>query len=51
MLPQAVKASQTVTPEGDLILPELIDGVRVKEVRSVVARSGVVTEAWRAEWL
>jgi dTDP-4-dehydrorhamnose 3,5-epimerase len=51
MLPQAVKASQTVTAEGDLILPELIDGVRVKEVRSVVARNGVVTEAWRAEWL
>lgn len=29
---------------------DIIDGLRFKEVRHVVARNGVVTELWRPDW-
>jgi dTDP-4-dehydrorhamnose 3,5-epimerase len=51
VLADAQKSPQTVTPDGDLVLPDLIAGLRFKDVRSVVARNGVVTELWRPEWL
>lgn len=51
MLPGAKKSRQTITAQGDLVLPDLIAGIQLKDVRSVVARSGIVTELWRPEWL
>lgn len=51
MLSGAKKAAQTMTPEGDLVLPELIAGIRLKDGCNVVARNGIVTELWRSEWL
>ena len=51
MVANAQKAKQTITAEGRLVIPDLIDGVRLKEVQNVVARNGVVTELWRPEWL
>jgi dTDP-4-dehydrorhamnose 3,5-epimerase len=51
MLAEAQKTGVTVTAEGDLIRPDLIAGLRFKEVRNVITRSGVVTELWRPEWL
>ena len=51
MLPNAKKSLQTVRPDGDLFLPDLIAGLRLKVATNVVARNGVVTELWRPEWL
>ena len=51
MLPGSRKSPQTITPAGELIIPDLIAGLRLKDVRNVVARSGLVTELWRSEWL
>ena len=50
MLEGAQKASQTVTADGDLVRTGLIDGLKFKDVRNVLARNGVVTELWRPEW-
>lgn len=50
MLPTARKSPQTVTPEGELILPDLIDGLRLKTVQNIATRNGVLTELWRPEW-
>jgi len=47
----ATKSPQTSTPQGNLVRADLIAGIRLNEVRNVAARSGVVTELWRAEWL
>lgn len=51
MLTKAQKSTVTVTAEGELIRPNLIAGLRFKEVRNIITRSGVVTELWRPEWL
>jgi dTDP-4-dehydrorhamnose 3,5-epimerase len=51
MLAEAKKSRQTVTADGDLVLPDLVEGVRMKEIRNIVARTGVLTELWRPEWL
>lgn len=51
MLVAAQKSPPTVTQDGELILPELIAGLRLKQVQNVLARNGVVTELWRPEWL
>jgi dTDP-4-dehydrorhamnose 3,5-epimerase len=51
MLPAARKSPRTVTPAGELILPDLLDGLQLKTVQNVLARNGVVTELWRPEWL
>src|SRR5271156_6463948 len=51
MLAAAQKSPRTVTEDGELILPELIAGLRLKTVQNVLARNGVVTELWRPEWL
>ena len=51
MLPAAQKSPRTVTQGGEPILPELIAGLRLKQVQNVLARNGVVTELWRPEWL
>lgn len=51
MVPEAKKSPQTVTAQGELLRPDLIEGLVFKDVRSVVAGSGVVTELWRPEWL
>jgi len=48
-LPGATRDRQSVTRDWEPQL-ELIDGVTVKEVRSVVKDNGYVTELWRDEW-
>lgn len=50
MLNDAERAQQTITADGEMVRHGLIDGLRFKEVRNVVARNGVVTELWRPEW-
>lgn len=51
MIPEAQKTVQTVTSDGQLVLPRPIAGLRFHDVRPVPTRSGVVTELWRPEWL
>lgn len=50
MLQDTQRARPTITADGDMIRENVIDGMRFKEVRHVVARNGVVTELWRPEW-
>src|ERR1041384_6704788 len=45
-----VRDSQTVTSDWLPVHPIPIDGVAVKDIRSVPASSGVLTEIWRSEW-
>lgn len=49
MLPGAEKDPPRITPDWEL-RHGLIAGVRVKEVRNVVARNGVTTEIYRTDW-
>ena len=51
MLPNATKSKPTVTPTGEMMRSEGIEGLTFTDVRSVVSHSGVVTELWRPEWL
>ena len=46
----AEKSRQTVTPDGQMVRSNFIEGVVLKDGRNVVAQSGVVTELWRPEW-
>ena len=41
---------QTVTREGDPAGEELIDGVRVRECKNVLTRSGTLLEVFRSDW-
>ena len=49
MLPGAIRDAAQITPEGD-VRRNLIDGVRLREVRNVVTRNGVTTEIYRYDW-
>src|SRR5690349_1361247 len=46
----ATQDGQSVTPEWDLIACLPIDGVSVKDVRSVIKSNGLVTEVFRTDW-
>ena len=50
LLPGAEKDRQSVTADWQPHGRRLIDGVSVREVRSVVKRNGLVTELYRADW-
>jgi dTDP-4-dehydrorhamnose 3,5-epimerase len=50
MLKDTLRARPTITADGEMIRENLIDGLKFKEVRNVVARNGVVTELWRPDW-
>ena len=41
---------QTVTPDWLVVDPPAIDGVRIKEIRSVATSTGYLTEIFREEW-
>lgn len=49
MLNGAKRRTQSVTADWT-ILQDLIDGVRVKEIRSVIKNNGYLTEIYRADW-
>ena len=49
LLPDAHKDRQSVTADWQL-LQQLIDGVRIKEMRHVPKENGHLTEIWRREW-
>ena len=50
MIEQARRAPQTVTADWAPVTPPSVEGVRIKEIRNVVIRSGVLTECFRPEW-
>ncbi len=45
----AVKARRSVTADWDFI-QDLIDGVRIKEIKNVPKDNGVLTEVFRLDW-
>lgn len=49
MLPGAIRREQSVTNDWH-ILRRSIDGVAVKEVRSVLKQNGYLTEIYRRDW-
>jgi dTDP-4-dehydrorhamnose 3,5-epimerase len=46
----AVKDAQSVTADWQPVQRQLIEGVSVREARSVPKRNGLVTELYRADW-
>jgi dTDP-4-dehydrorhamnose 3,5-epimerase len=50
MLDQARRAPQTVTADWTPLKPPGIEGVKIKEIKNVVIKSGVLTECFRPEW-
>jgi dTDP-4-dehydrorhamnose 3,5-epimerase len=50
ILPGAQRDRQSVTADWNPVGRTLIDGVEVREARSVPKRSGLVTELYRADW-
>ena len=50
MIEHARRAKPTVTSDWMPIEPVAIGGVRIKEIRNVTIRSGVLTECFRPEW-
>lgn len=49
MLKGAVKDQGHISPDWE-IRHDLIEGVRIKEIRNVITRNGVTTEMYRADW-
>ena len=49
LIPGAKKREQSVTTDWT-VLGDLIDGVVLKEVRSVMKQNGFLTEIYRADW-
>jgi dTDP-4-dehydrorhamnose 3,5-epimerase len=49
MLDAARKDGQTVTPKGEMLGLERIDGVRVADIRPVLTRSGATIEVFRTD--
>ncbi|MFN7915310.1 MAG: hypothetical protein U0Q55_08215 [Vicinamibacterales bacterium] len=50
LLPTAVRDPQTITAAWDPLRGRLIDGLVIKEVRSVPKGNGVLTEVYRRDW-
>jgi dTDP-4-dehydrorhamnose 3,5-epimerase len=50
MMTDAQRAKQTVDAAWDPVAPPAIDGVTVREVKSVVIGNGVLTELFRGGW-
>jgi dTDP-4-dehydrorhamnose 3,5-epimerase len=50
LLPGATKDSQSVTADWQPVGRSLIEGVLVRESRSVAKRNGLVTELYRDDW-
>jgi len=50
LLPGATKDPQSVTSDWKLVGQDLLDGVRVNEMRNVVRATRTLTEIWRADW-
>jgi dTDP-4-dehydrorhamnose 3,5-epimerase len=49
LLPGAKKDGQSITGDWQS-LQQLIDGVRTREIRSVLKDNGALTEIWRRDW-
>ena len=49
MLPGATRDTPNITPDWE-VRRDLIDGVRLREVRNIVTRNGVTTEIFRTDW-
>ncbi len=45
-----IKDKQGITSDWDFFGQELIEGVRVKEVKNVIKQDGVLTEVFRKDW-
>ena len=50
MIEQARRAPQTVNADWTPVGGVTIHGVRIKEIKNVVIRAGVLTECFRPEW-
>lgn len=50
LLPHAVRDPQTITATWDPLRERLIDGLRIKEVRTVPKGNGALTELYRRDW-
>ena len=50
LLPGAAKDEQSITADWQPVGRALIDGVSVREARSVAKRNGSVTELYREDW-
>ena len=50
MLEHARRATQTVTADWAPVGGLAVHDVRIKEIRNVLIRSGVLTECFRPEW-
>ena len=50
LLPNATQDKQSVSSDWKLVGRKLIDGVIVKEVRSIVRATRTLTEIWRGDW-
>ncbi len=49
MIESAQKDKQSMTPDWEPVR-ELIDGVRIKEVKNILTKNGVTTEVFREDW-
>lgn len=49
MIDGAQKDKQSMTPDWEPVR-ELIDGVRIKEVKNILTNNGVTTEVFREDW-
>lgn len=50
LLPTAVRDAQTITATWDPLRERLVDGLQIKEVRSVPKGNGLLTEVYRRDW-
>jgi dTDP-4-dehydrorhamnose 3,5-epimerase len=50
LLPGATRDPQSVTSDWKLVGQELIEGVRMHEIRNVIRATRTLTEIWRADW-
>ncbi len=49
-LPNLTKDQQSITSDWDMLNQKLIEGVELKEVKSVMKDNGILTEVFRKEW-
>lgn len=46
----AIKDTQTVTPQGEVLSKPKISGVRIVEKNNIITRSGITTELFSTSW-
>ncbi len=50
MIEGAQKDRQTASADFEMVRRDLLDGVRIKEIRHIITRNSVTTEAVRNDW-